>query len=49
MAGSCGHCNEHSTSIKGGIFIGQLRGYHLLKKDSVLYTRVVKYKPYSLY
>lgn len=31
VAGSCGHDNEPSFSVKGGVFLGQLSGYKLLK------------------
>jgi hypothetical protein len=34
-AGSCGHSNDPSGSIKGQEFLDQLSNYQFLKKDSV--------------
>jgi hypothetical protein len=34
VAGSCEHSYEPTGSIKRGKFLGQLRDYELLKKDS---------------
>jgi hypothetical protein len=35
------HCNELSGSIQGGEFLDYLSEYHLLKKDSVLWSWLV--------
>jgi hypothetical protein len=35
MAGSCGHSNEPSVSIKGGEFLDQLSYCQFLKDESV--------------
>jgi hypothetical protein len=34
VTGSCEHGNEPSGSVKGGVFLDQLSGCWLLKKDS---------------
>jgi hypothetical protein len=34
VAGTCQHGNETSGSVKGGIFLGYLSDYWLLKKAS---------------
>jgi hypothetical protein len=36
VTGSCVNSNETSRSMKGGEFTGQMNGYQVLKKDSVL-------------
>jgi hypothetical protein len=40
VAGSVGHGNEPSGSIKGGEFINYLSDYYLLEKDSAPWSQL---------